>query len=278
MYFHLINKYHIKESYLSDTNPDLILTYHIIKSANKQLLDLLKDIENQHLHKTEEKRKENYYNIRNAYNHQEIDYNALSQYFKFSNSIKSGKHLESDDKEPPLEWVKRAAYFIFLNKTCYNGLYRINSRGKFNVPFGRYKNPLICDEKNLREAQENLKKAVVFPCDFMYSLKYINEESLVYLDPPYRPLNSTSNFTNYSTGGFNDDSQRKLARFFKEVDRRGALVLLSNSDPLNYDKQDNFFDELYGEYLIERVAAKRNINRDAKKRGLIKELIIRNYP
>jgi DNA adenine methylase len=273
MYFHLKNNYHIRESYISDNNSDLILTYHIIKNCSKQLIEILKEMETQHTHKAEEKRKKNYYTIRDAYNQQDVDYQELINYFDFSNDI-----VSSDHTKLPLEWIERAGYFIFLNKTCYNGLYRLNSNGKFNVPFGRYKNPLICDEVNLLEVQNILKNAVIFQGDFSESQNYINEESFVYLDPPYRPLNSTSNFTSYSTGRFNDSSQKKLAEFFKEIDRRGARVMLSNSDPQNHDENDNFFDDLYGGYEIERVAAKRNINRDAKKRGVINELIIRNYP
>jgi DNA adenine methylase len=273
MYFHLKKEYQIAESYISDNNSDLILTYNVIKNCSKYLIDILKEMETQHLLKADEKRKENYYTIRDAYNHQEVDYHELINYFDISNDIGSSDHTRL-----PLEWIKRAVYFIFLNKTCYNGLYRLNSNGKFNVPFGRYKNPLICDEENLMEVQNILKTAVIFQGDFSKSLNYINEESFVYLDPPYRPLNSTSNFTSYSTGRFNDDSQKKLAEFFKEIDRRGARVMLSNSDPQNQDEQDNFFDELYCGYEIGRVSAKRNINRDAKKRGAISELIIRNYP
>lgn len=273
MYFHLKNNYHIRESYISDNNSDLILTYHIIKNCSKQLIEILKEMETQHTHKAEEKRKENYYTIRDAYNQQEVDYQELINYFDFSNDIVSSNHTKL-----PLEWIERAGYFIFLNKTCYNGLYRLNSNRKFNVPFGRYKNPLICDEVNLLEVQNILKNTVIFQGDFSESQNYINEESFVYLDPPYRPLNSTSNFTSYSTGRFNDGSQKKLAEFFKEIDRRGARVMLSNSNPQNQDEHDKFFDDLYGGYQIERVAAKRNINRDAKKRGVINELIIRNYP
>ncbi len=255
MFFYLQGRYEIRESYLSDNNADLILTYEVIKKDAQELINELLKIENSHLQKSEDERKENYYRIREAYNSQEIDYQTMSQ-----------------------EWIERAAYFIFLNKTCFNGLYRLNSKGLFNVPFGRYKNPKICDEKNLKAVRDSLKDTNLFQGDFTDSKEYINEESFVYIDPPYRPLNHTSHFTNYSKEGFNDDSQKKLANFFKEMDRRGAKLMLSNSDPKNQDEGDKFFDELYSDFNLERIPAKRNINRDASRRGKINELIVRNYP
>ncbi len=255
MFFYLQSRYEIRESYLSDNNEDLILTYEVIKNSVKGLIDELLEMEAFHLEKSEDERKENYYRIREAYNSQKIDYQTSSQ-----------------------EWIERAAYFIFLNKTCFNGLYRLNSKGLFNVPFGRYKNPTICDEENLKEVQSVLKKTVLFNGDFTKSKKYIDDESFVYLDPPYRPLNKTSHFTSYSKGGFNDDSQKRLADYFKKMDQRGAKLMLSNSDPKNHDEGDKFFDELYKDFNLERIPAKRNINRDASRRGKINELIVRNYP
>ncbi|MEN6591865.1 MAG: DNA adenine methylase [Methanobacterium sp.] len=254
MFFHLQGRYEIRESYLSDNNADLILTYEVIKKDAQRLIDELLEIESFHLQKSEDERKENYYRIREAYNSQKIDHQTMSQ-----------------------EWIERAAYFIFLNKTCFNGLYRLNSKGLFNVPFGRYKNPTICDGKNLKAVQDYLKDTNLFQGDFTDSKEYINEESFVYLDPPYRPLNHTSHFTNYSKEGFNDDSQKKLANFFKETDEKGAKLMLSNSDPKNQDEGDKFFDELYSDFNLERIPAKRNINRDASRRGKINELIVRNY-
>jgi len=255
MFFYLQGRYEIRESYLSDNNEDLILTYKVIKNSAKELIDELLEIEAFHLEKSEDKRKENYYRIREAYNSQEIDYQTKSQ-----------------------EWIERASYFIFLNKTCFNGLFRLNSKGLFNVPFGRYNNPTICDEKNLKEVQNALKDTNLFQGDFTESTEYIDDASFVYLDPPYRPLNETSHFTSYSKEGFNDESQRKLADFFKEMDQRGAKLMLSNSDPKNHDEGDGFFDELYKDFNLERIPAKRNINRDASRRGKINELVVRNYP
>ncbi len=255
MFFFLQIKYEIGESFLSDSNQDLILTYEVIKKDTKGLIQELSEIEDLHLKKSENERKENYYSIRDAYNNQEIDYQTKSP-----------------------EWIRRAAYFIFLNKTCFNGLYRLNSKGLFNVPFGRYKNPTICDEENLKAVQDSLKDTNLFQGDFTDSKEYINDKSFIYLDPPYRPLNETSHFTSYSKEGFNDDSQKRLADYYKEMDRKGAKLMLSNSDPKNHDEGDGFFDELYENFNLERIPAKRNINRDASRRGKINELVVRNYP
>lgn len=254
MFFFLKGKFKVKESYLSDKNMDLILAYKVIKNNPKKLIRELKGIENSHLQKSEDERRENFYKIREIYNNQSIDYNRFS-----------------------LEWIKRIGYFIFLNKTCFNGLYRQNSKGEFNVPFGRYKNPRICDGENIKQAHTSLKDTQLFYGDFTESGNYIDEESFVYLDPPYRPLNNTSYFTSYDKDRFNDDSQIKLAEFFKEMDKRGAKLMLSNSDPKNQDEEDDFFETLYENFNLERVPAKRNINRDASKRGIINEVIVRNY-
>lgn len=255
LFFFMKNRYKIQESYLADNNKDLMLAYKVIKNNYNELVTELTEIEECHLQKSEEGRRENFYLIRDIYNNQTINY-----------------------QQPSSEWIKRAGYFIFLNKTCFNGLYRLNSKGEFNVPFGRYKNPRICDDENLKEVHQSLKTANLFYGDFTRSSQHIDESTFIYLDPPYRPLNNTSYFTSYSKEGFNDDSQKKLAEFFKEMDRRGAKLMLSNSDPQNHDVRDNFFDELYEGFNVERVSAKRNINRDPTKRGVIKELIVRNYP
>lgn len=256
MFFFLKSKYKLKESFLFDNNKDLIITYKVIKSKYIRLIDELMEIEDNHLEKSEKQRKENFYRIRELYNRQIRNFNCQRY----------------DD-----EWIKRAGYFIFLNKTCFNGLYRQNSKGEFNVPFGRYKNPKICDEDNLRQVHGVLKNTDLFWGDFTESDDYINGNCFVYLDPPYRPLNQTSYFTNYSKEGFDDYDQNKLADFYKEMDNRGAYLMLSNSDPKNHDLQDKFFDVLYKDYKLERVPAKRYINRDASKRGSINELIVRNY-
>ncbi|NYE58028.1 DNA adenine methylase [Carboxydothermus ferrireducens] len=173
--------------------------------------------------------------------------------------------------------IERAAKFIFLNRTCFNGLYRVNKEGKFNVPYGDYKNPTICDERNLYLVSSLLQKVQIFAGDYRESAKYISKDSFVYFDPPYRPLNKTSNFTSYSKSDFTDKDQIELARFYAQMNELGAFLLLSNSDPKNEDPNDNFFDDLYKDFNIYRVMARRSINSDGRGRGLIKELLITNY-
>jgi len=175
------------------------------------------------------------------------------------------------------EWVTRAAQSIFLNRTCFNGLFRMNRKGEFNVPFGRYKNPRILDKDNLNDVAALLKTTTILLADFTRCKKFVDKTTFVYLDPPYRPLNDTSSFTSYAKDGFSDTDQRRLAGFFKELDKKGAKIMLSNSDPRNENTEDSFFDELYAYYTIERVPAKRSINCNGDRRGNINELIITNY-
>jgi DNA adenine methylase len=174
-------------------------------------------------------------------------------------------------------WVTRAAQSIFLNRTCFNGLFRMNRKGEFNVPFGRYKNPRILNKDNLNDVAALLKTTTIILGDFTRCKKFVDTTSFVYLDPPYRPLNDTSSFTSYAKDGFSDADQRRLAVFFKELDKKGAKIMLSNSDPRNEKSDDSFFDELYADYTIERVPAKRSINCNGTRRGEINELIITNY-
>ena len=255
-FFFLKRNFKFKESFLIDINKELIIGYKVIQNNVNELIDELSSMEEKYLKLSEEQRKDFYYNIRDEYNRQKDNFDYVNY---------------------NLDWVKRAAYLIFLNKTCFNGLYRLNKKGEFNVPFGKYKNPTICDADNLIEVSKALENTEVICADFEESKKYIHKNTLVYLDPPYRPLNNTSNFTSYNENGFDDDDQRRLAQFFKEMDKKGAYLILSNSDPKNEDVDDNFFDELYAGFIIERVKAKRYINSNGDKRGDISELIIRNY-
>jgi len=172
-----------------------------------------------------------------------------------------------------------SAKLIFLNKTCFNGLYRVNKKGGFNVPFGDYKNPNICDEENLRSVSEVLAKADIICDDFEETERYIDSDTFVYLDPPYRPISQTASFTSYSKDDFNDKDQLRLAEFCKRIDSKGAKFLLSNSDPKKENPKDHFFEDHYKKYgfNIEKVKASRLINCKASGRGQINELIITNY-
>lgn len=256
LFFYLKSQFTVEESFLLDANPELIMACRVIQKDHRDLVDILKELENDHLQMSENQRKANYYQIRDSYNQQRYgtDYESYSS-----------------------EWVNRTAYLIFLNKTGYNGLFRLNRSGEYNVPFGRYPNPTICDEANLYLVHDALQKTELLCADFTQAGQFIIKDTLVYMDPPYRPLNRTSHFTDYSASGFGEDDQKRLAHFYQDMDERGSYLLLSNSDPKNENPHDEFFDELYQGYHIERVPAKRNINSDKWGRGIINELIVRNY-
>ena len=169
-----------------------------------------------------------------------------------------------------LDPVRRASRTIYLNKTCFNGLYRVNSRGRFNVPFGRYNRPLICDEQNIRAASRWLKDATLEVAPFESVLERATRGDFIYLDPPYQPLSSTASFTAYTPGAFREEDQVRLAEVVRELDRRKCRVMLSNSNsPL--------VRRLYKGLRQIRVAATRSINSVASRRGRISELLILNY-
>ncbi len=257
MFFFLERNYNLKNAYLLDINRELIVGFKVVKNDLNKLLLELKDYEEKYLSLNHEDREQFYYNMRDKYNEQMNEFN----YDEYNGA-----------------WIERAAFLIFLNKTCFNGLFRQNKKGEFNVPWGKYKNPTICDEENLKEVSDSLSSAKIIQGDFEKSEKYIDNGAFIYLDPPYRPINSTSNFTSYSKEDFNESDQRRLAKFFEKMDKVGAYLMLSNSDPQNENPNDTFFEDLYGkDFLIEKVPAKRHINSDASGRGEINELIIRNY-
>lgn len=242
VFFHIAQKYPaLKQFYLIDINLYLVNCFNEIKNNVDTLIDDLRSLETAYLRKRSG-RKDFYYEIRDQFNM---------------------------DCSP--------AKLIFLNKTCYNGLYRVNKAGLFNVPFGNYKNPTICNEDNLRSVSSVLKQAKIICCDFEESKDYITETTFVYLDPPYRPLSPTAGFTSYSKEDFNEQEQIRLAEFCKQINSKGAKFLLSNSDPKNEDSTDNFFEDKYKGFVIDRVKATRAINCKANGRGEINELIITNY-
>jgi len=178
------------------------------------------------------------------------------------------------DRDPlsykKLSDVKRAGRFIFLNKTCFNGLYRVNKKNEFNSPYGRYKNPAICDEKNILLCSRVLQNSVILNEDFKEMGKEIKKGDFIYLDPPYVPLNQTSNFTAYTDRGFEKKMQFELKEFCDYIDRAGGYFMLSNS-------YTDFVLELYRDYRIKTVIARRAVNCKASRRGSVKEVLIRNY-
>ena len=246
----ILQKYDVEEAYAFDINKDLINCYNVIKQDVETLIEKLNEKEKEFLNIELENRQEYFYKIRSEYNSYKIEDNLD---------------------------VKRASEFIFLNRTCFNGLYRVNKNGEFNVPCGKYKNPTICDAKNLRNLSKLLQNVVFEYGDYKNSIKYIDTNTFVYFDPPYRPLSITSGFTSYTKEDFNDENQKELADFYKELDLKNAKLMLSNSNPKNTNKEDNFFEDIYKGFNINEVSAKRMINSKAQGRGEISELLITNY-
>ena len=247
--FNVLSRYQFDELYISDINPELINAYIAIKQNVEALIKRLNEMQMTFLPLDENGRKYYYYNVRDKFNT-----------VKLSDSTSAEK----------------AAYFIFLNKTCFNGLYRVNRKGLFNVPMGSYKNPTICDADNLRNIHEALQNVTIVCGDYSQSQSFIDSETFVYLDPPYRPISETSAFTSYNSDAFDDNEQIRLAKFIDEINAAGAKIVLSNSDPKNVNPEDNFFDNLYKNYKINRVEASRAINSKGDKRGKINELLICN--
>ena len=249
--FDILSKYKLDEVYISDKNLELINTYKSIRDNVDILIKSLKEMEEQYIPLNNEDRKIYYYEKREEYN-----------------SLKINSEMNN---------IEKAILFIFLNKTCFNGLYRVNKKGKFNVPMGAYKKPKICDEENLKNVSLTLRNVKIVYADYRESEKFIDDKTFVYIDPPYRPLNITSSFTSYTENDFNDKEQIELVEYINVLNKKGAKIVISNSDPKNNDIDDNFFDKLYKNYNINRVKATRMLNSNASLRGAINELLITNY-
>ncbi|MBO7569742.1 MAG: DNA adenine methylase [Bacteroidaceae bacterium] len=251
MLFYMLQHFsNIRKAVINDVNEDLMLTYRIIKDDVEPLITNLEKIEKAYLTLSDQnERSQVFYEIRERYN----------------------QHVGGD--------IERASQLIFLNKTCFNGLFRVNKKGLFNVPFGRYANPTICNAELLRADSQLLQSADVVICqgDYAQTQQHIDGSTFVYLDPPYRPLDATSSFTSYAKGDFNDDDQRALAVYCHHLSERGCLWMESNADCSAKNPEDTFFEELYRDYWIERVYASRSINANPSKRGKLTELLIKNY-
>jgi len=229
-----------KEGTINDINPRLMRFYRVVRDEVEELIEDAKK------HKNEE---EYYYKMRD----------------EFNSPITEGRDLSD---------VREASLLLYLNKTCYNGLYRVNSKGEFNVPFGRYKNPNIVPEKRLREASRVLKRLKLHSTDFEYILDVAEEGDLVYFDPPYQPISKTACFTDYSEGGFSLDDQKRLRDACTTLHENGVYFVLSNSF-------SSSVSELYGsisDFEVLVVEAMRYINCDPNGRGATKELLITNVP
>jgi len=230
--FYIIKIYKPKYVFISDINKELINTYEVIKNDVENLIIELKKLKELHSKKV-------YYEIR----------------------------AEDPKLLSPLT---RASRFIYLNKTCFNGLYRVNSKGGFNVPMGSYKNPSIYQEKELREISKLLKDVEIKIMSFEEITKLTRKNDFIYLDPPYYPLKNKQSFTTYTAGNFLEKEQKQLAEIFKKLDKKGCKVMLSNSNT-------DFIKDLYKEFNINFVNANRMINCDGSKRGKIKEVVVTNF-
>lgn len=249
MLFYMLQQHpNIKRAVINDINPDLITCYRTVRDNVELLIPALRDIQAEyHALSDMEAKREMFMAVRQSYNEKNLD--------PIENTVK----------------------FFFLNRTCFNGLYRVNKRGLFNVPWGKYIQPQICDEYTLRTDSELLKRVEILEGDFEDTLSYAEGNTLFYFDPPYRPLSDTSSFNDYTKDAFNDDSQVRLKEFCDRVDVEGHCFMLSNSDCKGKNEADNFFEVLYANYYIDRVMASRNVNANGAKRGKISELLIRNY-
>lgn len=249
MLFYMLQKYpNIKSAVINDINPDLTLCYQVVRDKPTELIKLLEDIQTEYYAlNTEEKRKLFFLKKRDLFNTKSLT---------------------------PLE---NTTLFFFLNRTCFNGLYRVNKTGKFNVPFGKYTTPTICDAATIYADSYLLQNVEIMTGDFEQTYAKIKGNCFFYFDPPYRPLSNTSSFNSYTKENFNDDAQIRLKLFCDRLNEIGVNFMLSNSDCLGKDGTDRFFDNLFVEYSIERVWASRNVNSIASKRGKLTEIVVNNY-
>ncbi len=248
LFWMLANFPNMKKAVINDINQDLINTYKTIASRPKQLISILESLQDEYysLENIPEGKKEYYYRMREKYNTRKK------------------------------EQTQQSALFIFLNRTCFNGLYRVNRKNEFNVPMGSYKKPTICDKENIMAVSEALQRVEILCGDFEQTLHYAQQNSLFYFDPPYKPLSETSSFNSYTKDEFNDIEQIRLKDFCSKLDLLNHTWILSNSDVKGKNENDNFFDDLYADFNIKRVDARRNINANPQKRGKLSELLITN--
>ena len=252
--FHLLEKKDFEHVHIFDINPELTLCYEMLKTSAPKVWSKLKSMIKKYPPHESKERSEYYYSIRISWNKNVSKIHSMSETKK----------------------INRVAQTIFLNKTCFNGLFRVNSKGEFNVPIGSYKNPSFPSEQDLLEVQSALADVIIHLGSFEQCEELIDQNTFLYFDPPYRPLTETSHFVSYSKDQFDDEDQKKLAQFVQDVDQKGAKFILSNSDPKNTIEDDNFFDDLYDGFSIDRVLCNRAINSKASKRGPVTELLIGN--
>ena len=246
----VLKNFQPEEVMINDINPELTNVYIQIRDNVTEVINILSEMQNEFWNMDNEERKKYYLDARS----------------RFNELIKSKSQT-----------AEKASLFIFLNKTCFNGLYRVNSKGLYNVPMGSYKKPPICDGENLRLVSKLLENVEIRCGDYSQCLNFIDENTFVYIDPPYRPLSDTSSFNSYAKSEFGDTQQIELGKFIETISDKGASVVASNSDPKNTDEDDNFFDDIYHRFVINRIKATRMINSKGSGRGSISELLICNY-
>lgn len=242
----------IKRAVINDVNTYLITAYQVIKSTPDDLIERLADLEEQYFSLVEEVEKKKFYlQVRDIFNNDKLDD------------------------------IDRSKYLIFLNRTCFNGLYRVNAKGKFNVPFGRHLHPTICNAEVIKADSQVLNRVemVILNGDFGMTQKYMSDGyNFFYFDPPYRPLNATSSFNSYSKEDFNDDEQIRLRDYCAFLNEYPNVKwMLSNADCSTKNPDDTFFEKIYADFSINRVYASRAINANPNKRGKLTELHIKNY-
>lgn len=248
--FDILSQHELYHIYISDSNLDLINAYKAIRDECEELTERLSVLQGIFNRLSKEEQEKYYYSNRAKFNSIKLDNNKTN--------------------------LEKAALLIFLNKTCFNGLYRVNRKGIFNASCGTYKkNKNIIDEDNLKNVSEILKNVEVRCADYRASMEFIDKNTFVYLDPPYRPISRNDNRF-YNSMKFTDTDQNELKRFIDSINETGAKFVLSSSDPKNTDKTDNFFDELYKKYIVKRVEASRNIDQSKAARKRVTELIITN--
>lgn len=246
MLFHVKQNYEVEKAIISDINAESITAYQEVQQNVEELIFRLQDLQNVYYSKSEEGQATFYYEMRE----------------KFNGKMAAPTEL--------------AAQFIFLNKTCFNGLYRVNGKGKFNVPRGNYVNPLICDAGNLRLCSSLLQGVEIHHRSYEANRSEFTAETFCYFDPPYRPLHATTSFTKYQAADFKEEDQRALAAFYNEVHQQGAKLMLSNSDPKSIYPDDDFFELNYPWSHIHRVQTNRTINSNTAERGKTYHLVITN--
>ena len=247
----------VKKVIINDLNSKLINVYRNIKENHELLITKLIELETEYQNYNKKGKEEMFYLIREKFN----------------------EHKKIYTDKAPVFYINNAVYFIFLNKTCFNGLYRENSQGLFNTPWNKSMNPLICDIDNITAVSEFLNKynVEILCSDYKEIEKYADIGTFVYFDPPYRPISNTSAFTSYTKSKFNDDDQKQLKMLCDRLNKKKCLIMLSNSDSMNSDPPDPFFDDLYREYYITKLFARRNINSKGDKRNKITEILVKNY-